>query len=535
MERRAFLATILIILILLIWQYFFLPGPPSPPKSAEEPPPPPPQPTVAKTVVPPPRDLVPTERLKLPEKDVVVETPLMRMVLSTRGGVVKSWQLKRYRLKGGEPVELIPPNGHSTTSLATWIKPGEPVLPVYQVDKEQLTLSSPQEEESLTFTYMAPSGLQLKKTLSFRGDDYEVRGRVEVRNMGGEELSITSQLTWGPGFREGERRRTNRLFPPTIWVDGKKVTEKVEKLQGVATYAGVAWAALHDTYFAAALIPLDGKSGAFVTKDHEGKPVIGLLEEPLKLPPGGEARMSFAVYAGPKELDRLKALGHDLDRLVDFGWFDFLAKPALAFLKFVYRYTRNYGIAIIILTILIKVFFHPLTHKSLKAMQAMQALQPKIAALRERYKNNPQRLNQETMQLYKRYGVNPLGGCLPMLFQIPVFIALYNALSSAIELWRAPLDGYWIKDLSAADQYHILPILMGVSMFIQQKMSPSAGDPRQARLMLYFMPVFLTIIFWSFPSGLVLYWLVNNLLQIGEQTLIMRRLAHPPVGRRKSG
>lgn len=541
MERRVLLATLLMILVLLGWQYFLASRQPPPPPEeasrgtesapAQASPPPASKPPTLK-----PTRFVATEALGVPEKDVVVETTVLRAVFSTKGAVVKSWQLKRYTLEDGRPVEVIPPKGPSAASLATWIEPGELVLPVYQVDKEQLTLLSPEEEGSLTFTYMSPSGLRMEKTLRFTGDSYKVEVNLKVANFGKEAFAFTPQLTWGPGFPGEEGNRRNPLLPPTIWVDGKRVKEKVEKLQGMAIHEGaVGWAALHDTYFAAALVPRDLKSKAFVTKDRDGYPIVGLLGEPRTLPPGGRSEALFASYAGPKELDRLKASGHSLDALVDFGFFDFLARPALAFMKFLHRYTGNYGIAIIILTILIKVLFHPLTHKSVKAMQAMQALQPKIAALRERYKNNPQKLNQETMELYKRQGVSPLGGCLPMLLQIPIFIALYNALSGAVELWRAPLDGYWIKDLSAADRFHILPILMGGSMFIQQKLSPSVGDPRQAQLMLYLMPVLFTVMFWNFPSGLVLYWLVNNLLQISEQKLILRRNARPRVGKGKNG
>jgi len=475
-----------------------------------------------------------TEASGGPEKEVVVETRLLRAVFSTKGAVAKSWQLKRYKLEDGRSVEMVPPKGSPLVTLATWIEPGELVLPVYQVDKEHLTLS-PGEEGSLTFTYTTPLGLRIEKTLRFTGDSYKVTVNLKVTNLGKETLPFTPQLTWGPGFREEKGDRRSLPLPPTIWMDGKRVKEKVEKLQRLAVHEGViGWAALHDTYFAAALVPLDPKSTAFVTKDQNDSPIVGLLGHPRTLPPGGESETVFASYIGPKELDRLKPLGSHLDALVDFGIFDFLARPALAFMKFLYRFTGNYGIAIIILTILLKALFHPLTRKSVKAMRAMQALQPKLAALRERYKNNPQKLNQETMELYKRQGVNPFGGCLPMLLQIPIFIALYNALSGAVELWRAPLDGYWIKDLSAADRFHILPILMGASMFIQQKLSPSAGDPRQAQLMLYLMPVLFTIMFWNFPSGLVLYWFVNNLLQITEQMLILRWSLPPQVGKGKN-
>lgn len=220
---------------------------------------------------------------------------------------------------------------------------------------------------------------------------------------------------------------------------------------------------------------------------------------------------------------------------MDLGWFDALARPALHLLRFLNRISGNYGVAIILVSVLQKIVLHPLTAKSLRSMQAMKALQPKIAAISERNKNNPQKKQQEVMGLYKKHGVNPLGGCLPMLIQLPIFVALYNALSSSVEMWRAPF--LWIKDLSQPDAlfafdvwglkdypFNLLALLMGASMFFQQKMSPpSSSDPQQAKLMLWMMPTMFTFMFWTFPSGLVLYWLVSNILQMGQQQWLQKR------------
>jgi len=283
---------------------------------------------------------------------------------------------------------------------------------------------------------------------------------------------------------------------------------------------------------------MDKDLNAFVSKAPEEQPIIGLIRPKQILPASGEASAKVQVYAGPRDLDLLRGVGHDLDQLIDLGWFDFLARPALWLLKFLYNYTGNYGVAIILITILQKIVFHPLTHKSMKSMQAMQAIQPKVQALQERYKNNPQKKQEETMALYRKHGVNPMGGCLPMLAQIPIFIALYNALSSSVEMWQAHF--LWIRDLTQPDSLfsaavwggyvfsaNVLALLMGVSMWFQQKMSPTTGDPRQAQMMLWMMPIIFTFMFWSFPSGLVLYWLVNNVLQIGQQWLINRGAARP--------
>jgi YidC/Oxa1 family membrane protein insertase len=231
-------------------------------------------------------------------------------------------------------------------------------------------------------------------------------------------------------------------------------------------------------------------------------------------------------------MDHLKLADHNLERALDFGWFTFLAKPLLVFLKWLYNYFHNYGIAIIILTVIIKILFWPLTHKSYKSMQVMKKIQPKMAQIREKYKDDREKLNQELMMLYRTYKVNPLGGCLPMVLQIPVFFALYRMLYGAIELRHQPF-WLWINDLTAPDRLNVgfdipylgglpvLTLLMGASMFIQQKMTPTSGDPRQEKMMLM-MPVIFTVFFINFPSGLVLYWLVNNVLSIVQQYWINR-------------
>jgi YidC/Oxa1 family membrane protein insertase len=246
------------------------------------------------------------------------------------------------------------------------------------------------------------------------------------------------------------------------------------------------------------------------------------------------------VYVGPKEYERLKSLGVGLEKSVYFGGFpapqeygglpmEWVAVPILWLLSWFYRYTHNYGVAIILLTVLTKVLFFPLTLKSMRSMKAMQALQPQINSLRSKHKSDPQRVQRETMELYREHRVNPLGGCLPMVVQIPVFYALYVALSVSVEMQNAPFICFgrlfgvdlWICDLAAHDPTYVLPILMGLSMLIQQKMTPTMGDPRQAKMMLI-MPVVFTFMFLNLPSGLVLYWTLSNVLQIAQQLYMER-------------
>jgi YidC/Oxa1 family membrane protein insertase len=261
-----------------------------------------------------------------------------------------------------------------------------------------------------------------------------------------------------------------------------------------------------------------------------------LLDSPR--PAASEQPTHFTVYVGPKDVEILDATGYQLERVVDFGWFSFLAVPLLRLLKTFHGVTHNYGIDVIVLTILIKVLFIPLTNRSMKSMRDMQRLQPQMAKLREKYKDDREKLNKEMIELYRRHRVNPLGGCLPMLLQFPVFIGLYQALSQAIELRHAKF-AFWVHDLSAHECYPwpgqgtihgcnefalfglpipILVLLMGGSMILQQYFSPSSGmDPAQQRMMMVLMPIMFTVMFINFPSGLVLYWLVNNVLTIAQQ------------------
>ena len=553
MERNAILATVLVILILLGYQWYMshyevpvqeapraTTAPPSDqkttaPQAAQ------PSPIITKPSALP-RPYTPTAQMNLPPKEVTVETPLVYAVLSTAGARVTSWQLKNYKLDSGERVDLVadqtPKPGPG--ALSVWVD-SEPLDGAFEVDKQRLDLTQPGSSGTLTFRQVTAAGLQVEKRLTFHADRYDVDIELVVRNVAAEAATAQPRITWGPGLRHEQAVHASTIQPPTLWLDGKRVQEDVSKLSGEKTMEGkLSWVALQDTYFAAALLPKENGANlrAFVAKAEKDQGVVGLLGPKQNLPAGGELTLKARLYAGPRDLDVLKAVGQNLDQLIDLGWFDFLARPALWLLKFLYHYTGNYGIAIILVTVLQKIAFHPLTAKSMKSMQAMQAIQPKVQAIQERYKNNPQKKQEETMALYRKHGVNPMGGCLPMLAQIPIFIALYNALSSSVEMWQARF--LWIRDLTQPDSLfgftlwggytlNLLALLMGVSMWIQQKMSPTTGDPRQAQMMLWTMPIIFTFMFWSFPSGLVLYWLVNNILQIGQQWLINRGPARPPA------
>ena len=561
MDRNAILATVLVILILMGYQWYlsrFEPSskPPEGPETAAPTSPLPegrPSPPTASVAPGPrqtkarPKGYTPTAQLAPPAREVAVETPLMRVSLSTASARVEKWQLKRYRLDSGAPVDLVAAEetGADPGPLVAWAEADQRSA-TYQVDRDRLALGRG-EADTLTFTHVAASGIEVEKRLTFHGDRYQVEVVVTIRNLSQVETTVEPRLAWGPGLRNSADKTQSSLQAPTLWLDGKRVQEDVAKLSQEKPFTGqLSWAALQDAYFAAALLPKDKGLHAFVQKGANGQPIVGLAAPRQALSPGGQLTLAAMAFAGPKDLDVLRAAGQDLEKLVDLGWFDFLARPALWLLKFLYGYTGNYGIAIILVTVLQKIAFHPLTLKSLKSMQAMQAIQPKLQAIQERYKNNPQKKQEEMMALYKKHGVNPMGGCLPMLLQIPIFVALYNALSSSVEMWQAGF--LWIRDLTRPDSLftltvwggynfsaNVLALLMGVSMWVQQKMSPPAGDPRQAQMMLWMMPILFTFMFWSFPSGLVLYWLVNNILQIGQQWLITRRPTRPATVEGQAG
>jgi YidC/Oxa1 family membrane protein insertase len=258
--------------------------------------------------------------------------------------------------------------------------------------------------------------------------------------------------------------------------------------------------------------------------ERNGDAIENIVESPdITLQSGEQRQLDYLVFIGPKDPELLKAAGHHLDQVVNFGFFNILAQPLFMVLTFFYGFFKNYGVSIILLTVLIKLLFWPLTHKSYASMKSMQKLQPEMQKLRDKFKNDKERLNKEMMALYKTHSVNPLGGCLPMIVQIPVFFALYQVLLNSIALRHAPFV-LWLTDLSAKDPYYITPILMGASMFVQQKMTPTTADPMQAKIFMA-MPLIFTFMFLNFPSGLVIYWLVNNLLTILQQYFIHRKAA----------
>jgi YidC/Oxa1 family membrane protein insertase len=532
MDKRTLIAIVLSILVLILYQYLLPPQ--KPPKKAEE--------KRIEKVIPPERKDIPREEkapveAKRPiileaveEKEIYVETELYKATLTNKGAVIKGWELKRYTDKDKRPVQLLKTKDPSILPLSVLLSEDERIKEAvlkgnYKVNKEKVILGKDKKNETVTFSYQDPSGVSLRKILTFFNNDYRVDLRIETKDIKGNFI-----LSLGQGFGIFKAEDGYAHIGPVSKINGKNVTDKIEKIKEPLSYKGdIAWTAMEDKYFAAALAPVPEPGQVQVSKVDEVvvKKIGDSVSTGLMI--GPEDR-KFILYAGPKEYDRIKALKIGLEDIIDYGWFPLgrtankaLALPFFRLLKLFYSFINNYGLAIILLTVLIRIVFIPLTNKSQKSMKAMQALAPKINEIKEKYKKDPQRMNKEVMELYKKHKVNPFGGCLPMIIQIPIFIALYNVLMYAIELRGAPFY-LWIKDLSVKDPYYILPIAMGISMLIQMKMTPTSVDPMQAKIMMI-LPIVFTFMFLTFPSGLVLYWLVNNLLTIAQQYYINKKLA----------
>ncbi|HEY5626784.1 MAG TPA: membrane protein insertase YidC, partial [Nitrospira sp.] len=409
----------------------------------------------------------------------------------------------------------------SSTDIDTSLREG-----LYSIDADFTTLDASHPVGHVTMRYEdAVVGLKVQKRLTFHHGSYLVDVAVTSEGLtDGYDVVLGTNfgiVEWGDGFIG--------LIGSASLVDGK--AEKETPDNELERKGVVQWVALQDKYFLSVLIP-QGGSAVMVKK--EGDKLVSSAVRMASVSNGGTSL--FQLYAGPKEYDTLVALNVGLEDTIDFGWFIFgswsvvkaVAKPIFYVLRFLNEYTHNYGVTIILLTMCIKMLFVPLQYKSYKSMKQMQVIQPKVLALQEKLKDDRDRLNKELIKLYRDHKVNPVGGCLPMVLQMPVFVALFNILYMTIDLRQAPFIG-WITDLSVQDPYYVLPIVMGASMVIQQKITPTTMDPTQAKIMLV-LPVFMTFLFVNFPAGLVLYWLTNNVLTISQQIITDRiYFANKPV------
>jgi len=408
----------------------------------------------------------------------------------------------------------------------------------FRTAAENQSIDASQEAKTVGFSRTSSQGLTMVKTYTFRPGTYEIGLEVRVKNLSGQAAGEHLTVSLRNSFKETDASRYT-FSGPAAFIDGELREIARKEIAKEGSYSGViSWVATQDQYFASAIIPeKTEKAGLNLTLSPDHILQNTYVDPAGPVVPNTERSYQYKLYFGPKSLGALRTVGSNLGKMLDFGFFDVLAKPLLYVMNAIYRFIPNYGIAIIMITIVVKLLFWPLSNKSYQSMSQMKKLQPKMAEIRAKYKNDKKMMNQELMNLYKVYKVNPLGGCLPMVLQIPVFFAFYKMLYQAIELRHAPFF-LWINDLSAPDRLFdfavkvplmsppygipVLTLIMGASMFLQQKMSPPPGDPAQAKMMM-FMPIFFTFIFINFPSGLVLYWLVNNILSIAQQHYITKK------------
>ncbi|MFH1313284.1 MAG: membrane protein insertase YidC [Candidatus Eisenbacteria bacterium] len=541
MEKRALIAVVMMFMVLIIYNVFLTPKrkPPTEPPAgspetadAEQ---------VPGRVVDEPAAGAESLEISLPAdtapaREVEVTTPLYTARFSSTGGVLTSFRLNGYLSSTEEPVELVPQAGRLPLGVALLTGTGERIdlsQTPFAVSADYLDVATG-HEASLVFSLETEDGLRVGKTCTFNGDTYAIDVEIGVSGAGSEGMRAV-EFGWQSGLMSTEANHKDDLgnFAAITLADDKVVKNSLanfKKRDEIAVGGNVTWTGVKTKYFLAGLVPLDA-TGVLARGFASSEEAIGVVVE-VDMP--ASAAQRFVVYVGPLDYEGLKKLDLGLDRAVDFGWkwIRPLSRLIFAFMLLCHRAIPNYGVVIIILSALTKLLFWPLTQKSFKSMREMQRIQPEMAAMKEKYKNEPQRLNKAMMGLYKERGVNPVGGCLPLLLQMPVFISLFNVLRLTIELRRAPFV-LWINDLSAPDvlarlpfslpfignALSLLPILMGIAMFLQQKMS--ATDPKQAA-MTYMLPIVFTVMFFRFPSGLVLYWLVNNVLTIAHQYLMAR-------------
>jgi len=537
MEKRILLAIVLSFLVLVLYQILFVKKAPPPKPSLEK----------AQVMEKKPEQEAPSE-IQLPpsatpqekeqkeegkirepisgeiQEQILIDTSLYQAVWSNRGAVLRSWRLKEYKDEEKEDLELVSLHSSEINRYPFSLYTDDSYFDssinsaLFSFSSSKIELKEGQKEE-LRFQYADSEGNRVEKIFIFQDGKYSFDIKISVWK---NAQKIEPRLIWGPSLGNpspaSEKSRFGGARGVAFFAANKVHRQDERKFKPeISLFNFVRWAAYEGNYFTALFLTSPEKSIAALLKEEKDQvPYFFLsLTYPQK------------AYLGPKEFDALNEFGFQAKNLIKFGFFGWIAQILLRAIKSIHSAIPNWGFCIIILTLIIKIIFFPLTYSSTRSMARMQELQPKIKALRAKYKKAKQdiaqkrKMNEEIMKLYKEHGINPAGGCLPMLVQIPIFWGFFRLLVVSIEFRQSPFI-FWIKDLSVKDPFYVTPILMGITQFISQKITPTSADPTQQKMMLI-MPVIMTIFFMNFQSGLVLYWLTNNLLQIGQQ-LIMNRL-----------
>ena len=478
---------------------------------------------------------------------VKVQTDLVVAEIDVNGGDIRKLSLVKYPTNLNEydnPFTLLNEDGADIFITQTGLIGRDRELPnhktVFRAEQNEYVLKDGQDVLAIPLHWVGPDGVQYTKTYTFKRDSYSIQVDYEVDNK--------TDKPW-EGFLYAQFARTQVVPKNSFGFFGVVPSytggaiysreERFEKVdfsdmvdQDLARNVPWGWVAMLQHYFVGAFFPAGADTGNYQLYSHvqesRGGPRyhIGYKTlEPTRVPAGAQGRLTTTLFAGPKEQDRLTTKAEGFDLTVDYGWLTPVSAPLFWVLEQIHKLVGNWGWAIVILTLLIKLAFYPLSAASYKSMAKMKKLQPRLQTLKERYGDDRQKLNQAMMELYKKDKINPLGGCLPILIQIPVFIALYWVLLESVELRQAPFI-LWLNDLSAKDPYFVLPILMGLTMVAQQFLNPAPLDPMQKKIMMA-LPVVFTLLFLYFPAGLVLYWLVNNVLSIAQQWYINKTLGAP--------
>lgn len=548
---RLIIAIVLSILVFVIWDYFFVPkkkvqqAPKKP--QAEQPVAKPEQIPLKEGVVvstAAPQEAAPPQPPR-PARVITVNTPLYTVKISEKGTAFKSFVLKEYKqnIAPDSPLyEMISPempSGALQLGFAgkTFDGLGQAL---FATDLVSESVEVRDKAQNIAFTWRSANGFVIEKQFVFAPGTYTIGLNITLKN--GSNQTVRDNLFLSLLKKLPKKGSRIGFEGPSALINNEVEQIKTKKIKDKNVYPGkLQWVAIQDRYFMSAIIPGQADEASMRLFLRENNVLENQYVQPESVVgPGAQQTFKYSLFWGPKSMNILNKIGYDLNKAVNFGMFDFLAKPFVWIMNFLYKhFMANYGVAIIILTLLTKIVLWPLGTKSYKSMAEMKKIQPLMTEIREKYGSDKKKMNEEMMALYKTYKVNPLGGCLPMVVQIPVFFALYRMLYEAIELRHAPFVG-WITDLSAPDRLFrfdvsipfmqppygipVLTIIMGATMLLQQRMSPPPGDPAQAKMMMM-MPIVFTVIFINFSSGLVLYWLVNNLLSIGQQYLVSKKTA----------
>ncbi len=454
-----------------------------------------------------------------PEKTGVMSNGFLKLSYSSKQGKISKILVieKKYASK---KLDLLSAKKEQS------IFPETPLLfskePNYQV------LNS--SKNSVTFLY-ENGGLKIQKKISL-GKNYEINVEKTIENNSGKDIKLSPKIKFDSLLeKEGLFNSYKQKFDIFVGYEPNEdshIEDNKDVVKFVKQNKKINWASINYAYFTFAFVNKKDKfvlsnKTSFSPSENHVSLVLNYAKAKKVVHNNEKATFKFTVYAGPKDISKMEMLGCGLEKTVNFGWSSFLAKPLLFALKFLYKFIGNYGVAIILLTFLIKLLMLPLSTASFKSMNKMKLLTPKLNELKEKYKNDKDALNRETMKLYQKEGVNPLGGCLPMLIQFPIYIALYYMIKNSVVLYNAPFLPFWLTDLSAKDPYYIIPVSLGILMFLQQKMMPQQMDNKQAKIMMYTMPVIFTWISLYLPSGLTVYWFVNTLLGVAQQIYINKK------------